>query len=299
MPATPSAIVPVGDSRPPQLGHGVGLRLPHYDHALAGDVGRDVDWIEAITENLIAPDGGPPGGRPRAVLERVRAQIPVVLHGVALGPGSTAPPAASYLRSLRALCEWIEPAWVSDHLCWGSAGSHHAHDLLPLPYTEEAIAVAVRHIERAQAALGRQILIENVSSYVTFAHSVMPEWEFLSAVAERADCLVLLDLNNIIVSGYNHGFAPADYLAGIAPARVAQFHLANHTDLGDYRFDDHRGPPPAEVWALHRDAVRRFGPVASLVEWDAEVPAWETLVEQRNRAAANTEAARLPEGGPA
>lgn len=269
----------------PVLGHGVGLRLAHYDQALAGEVGRDVDWVEAVSENFFGPKGEPAGGRPRAVLERVRRDIPVVLHGVSLGPGSVDPPDSAYLQTMRALCDWIEPAWVSDHLCWGTSDGHHAHDLLPLPYTEEALGYVVRHIVATQDALDRQILIENVSSYVTFANSEMTEWAFLSEVASRADCFILLDLNNIVVSARNHGFAAADYLAGIEPARVRQFHLANHTDAGTHCFDDHRGPVPEVVWALYEDALRRFGEVSSLVEWDQDVPSWPVLVAQRDQAA--------------
>jgi len=281
------------------LGHGVGLRLAHYDRALAGDVGQQVDWVEAISENFFGSGGGPPGGRPRAVLERVRQDIPVVLHGVSLGPGSVDPPAAEYLQTLRAVCDWIEPAWVSDHLCWGRSGGHNSHDLLPLPYTEEALAVAVRHIEVAQQALGRQLVVENVSSYVSFTASAMSEWEFLSEVARRADCLILLDLNNIIVSANNHGFAPADYLEGIDPARVRQFHLANHTDAGTHRFDDHKGPVPDAVWTLYEDALSRFGPVSSLVEWDQDVPDFETLVAQRNEAERRANRIGATQRGPA
>ena len=266
------------------LGHGVGLRLRHYDRALAGDVGRDVDWVEVVSENFFGPQGGAPGGRPRAVLERIRADRPVVLHGVSLGPGSVDPPSPRYLSTLRALCDWIEPAWVSDHLCWGAAGGHHAHELLPLPYTEEALRIVVEHVERAQEVLGRRLLLENVSSYVSYAASTMPEHEFLMEVARRADCLVLLDVNNVVVSGCNHGFDPHEYVDGIDPARVWQLHLANHSDRGTHRFDDHRGPVPAEVWSLYEHALRRLGPVSTLIEWDQEVPPWEELVAQRDEA---------------
>lgn len=274
----------------PVLGHGVGLRLAHYDRALAGDLRRDVDWVEAISENFFGPTGGPPGGRPRAVLERVRAEIPVVLHGVALGPGSAAPPDPGYLATLRAVADWIQPAWISDHLCWGTAGGHHAHDLLPLPYTEEALAVTVEHVQRAQDALGRQILLENVSSYIGYQHSEMSEWEFLGEVARRADCRLLLDVNNIVVSAHNHGFAPTDYVQGVDPERVWQLHLANHTNAGTHRFDDHRGPVPDEVWALYERVLAHVGPVSTLIEWDQDVPAWEVLVEQRDEAARRAQA---------
>jgi uncharacterized protein (UPF0276 family) len=269
----------------PRLGHGVGLRLPHYDRALAQGV--DVDFLEVVTENFFGPGGTVPGGRPRAVLERVRADVPVVLHGVSLGVGSVDPPPAEYLRALRAVVDWIEPALVSDHLCWGSVGGHFAHDLLPLPYREDAIAVAVANVARAQDALGRQILLENVSSYVGQAGATMPEWEFLMEVARRADCLVLLDINNIVVNAKNHGFDPLAYLdalEGTDGARVWQFHLAGHTDRGAYKFDDHVGPVPEEVWALYEAAVARLGEVSSIVEWDQDVPTWEVLRQQQQLA---------------
>lgn len=278
------------------LGHGVGLRLRHYDRALAGDLAGDVDWIEVVSENFFGPGGGPPGGRPRAVLERVRAEVPVVLHGVSMGPGSADPPSEAYLRTLRAVCDWIEPAWVSDHLCWGTAGGHHAHDLLPLPYTEEALDVVVRHVERAQEVLGRRLLLENVSSYVTFTASTMSEPEFLMEVARRADCLVLLDVNNIVVSGHNHEFDPQSYVDRIDPERVWQLHLANHTNAGTHRFDDHKGPVPEEVWSLYEHVLRHLGPVSTLVEWDQDVPEWETLVSQRDEAERRAVAVLGPEG---
>jgi uncharacterized protein (UPF0276 family) len=255
----------------------VGLRLHHYERVLAAPL--DVDWMEAVSENFFGD-----GGRPRAVLRHVRAQVPVALHGVSLAVGSVDPPSAAYLRRLRSLCDEIEPAWVSDHLCWGHIDGAHAHELLPLPYTAEALRVVVEHVTQAQDALGRRILLENVSSYVTFAHSTMPEWEFVAAVAEAADCLLLLDVNNIIVSAHNHGFDPLDYVAGIDGARVWQLHLANHSDRGHYRFDDHRGPVPDEVWALYEHVLRRFGPVSSIIEWDEDVPSWEDLVAQQREA---------------
>lgn len=280
----------------PQLGHGVGLRLTHYERALARGV--DVDWIEVVTENFFGPQGGIPGGRPRAVLERVRADVPVVLHGVSMGIGATDPPPTTYLQTLAAVIEWIEPAWVSDHLCWGSTGGHYAHDLLPLPYREDAIATVVEHVARVQDVLGRQILLENVSSYVALGGSTMPEWEFLTEVARRADCLVLLDINNIIVNAHNHGFDPLDYLDGVDGDRIWQFHLAGHADRGAYKFDNHVGPVPDEVWALYEAALRRFGPVSSLVEWDQEVPTWEVLRTQQQQAAGRAQSVLDPDAPP-
>ncbi len=271
---------PGGISERPYLGHGVGLRLRHYAHVLEHGVG--VDWMEAISENFFGD-----GGRPRAVLRHVRSQVPVALHGVCLGVGSVDPPSDAYLRRLRSLADEIEPAWVSDHLCWGHVDGQHAHELLPLPYTEEALDVVVRHVGKTQDVLGRRILLENVSSYVSFSHSTMPEWEFLSEVATRADCLILLDVNNVIVSAQNHGFDPLDFLAGVPGERVWQLHLANHSDRGHYRFDDHRGPVPDPVWSLYEEVVRRFGRISTLVEWDEDVPSWDDLVVQQRRAAAH------------
>lgn len=261
----------------PFLGHGVGLRVPHYEHLLREPAG--VDWFEAITENFFGH-----GGRPHRVLERVRSQVPVVFHGVSLAIGSGDALDREYLRRVRALVDRYEPAWVSDHLCWGRQGGHHSHDLLPLPYTEEALDRVTRRVGQVQEMLGRRILLENVSSYVGFAASEMTEWEFLSQVAERADCLLLLDLNNIVVSAHNHGFDPHHYVDGIPVRRVWQFHLAGHTDHDRFKLDSHIGPVPDAVWALYRRALGRFGPVSSLVEWDAEIPAWETLLGERDRA---------------
>jgi uncharacterized protein (UPF0276 family) len=261
----------------PRLGHGVGLRVPHYERALQGPL--DVDWIEAISENFMRP-----GGRPLAVLERVRRDLPVVLHGVGLGVGSVAPLDRDYLARLRALADRIEPAWLSDHLCFGRVGVHHAHDLLPLPFSEEALALAVERIAAAQDALGRRILIENVSSYVAYNASTMTEWEFVAEVAARADCLLLVDLNNVVVSAANHGFEPATYLAGLPAERVWQFHLAGHDVRPNHRFDSHRGAVPDEVWSLYRDARARFGDVSTLIEWDEDIPSWEVLRAEAEKA---------------
>ncbi len=261
------------------LGHGVGLRTRHFARALVQ--GLDVDWVEAISENFFGE-----GGRPLATLDAIRRDIPVVLHGVGLGVGSLDAPNPRYLDRLQTLIRRIEPAWVSDHLCWATLRGEHSHALLPLPYTEEALCAVVERVARVQDILGRRILIENVSSYVGFRANDIPEWEFLAALAERADCLILLDLNNVIVSARNHGWAPQTYLDGIPGERVWQFHLANHTDRGLYKFDSHLGPVPDEVWDLYRDALRRWGPVSALVEWDEDIPTWEELrAEQRKSAA--------------
>ncbi len=263
----------------PDLGHGVGLRPKHFGRFLSE--APPVDWMEATSENFMAP-----GGRPLAVLERVRREVPVVLHGVSLSIGSTDPLNEGYLTELRALADRIEPALVSDHLCWGSHGGRYAHDLWPLPYTEEALAHVVRRVQRVQEKLGRQIALENVSSYVAFRDSTMTEWEFLSEVAERADCGILLDVNNIFVSARNHRFDPAEYLEGIPRDRVVQFHLAGHCDKGTYLFDSHDGQVAGAVWDLYRQAVRRFGRVPTLIEWDDRIPELDELVAQSRTAAA-------------
>jgi hypothetical protein len=255
------------------LGHGIGLRSKHYARFLAEP--PPVAWVEAISENFLAP-----GGRPRAVLEKVRRDVPVVLHGVSLGIGSADPLDESLLRALRDLVRRVEPAYVSDHLCWGRHRGRYAHELLPLPYTEEALAHVASRVRQVQDALGRQILLENVSSYVAYAESTLTEWEFLARVAEEADCGILLDVNNVYVSARNHGFDADAYLAGIPVDRVGQFHLAGHSDHGAYLLDTHDAPVPDPVWELYRTAVRRFGRVPALIEWDDHIPDIERVVEE-------------------
>jgi len=261
------------------LGHGIGLRPKHYGRFLSER--PSVDWVEAISENFLAP-----GGRPIAVLEKVRRDVPVVLHGVSLGIGSVDPLDERLLRGLRELAGRVEPAYVSDHLCWGRHGGRYAHDLLPLPYTEEALAHVVSRVRRVQDLLGRQLLLENVSSYVAYASSTMTEWEFLARIAEEADCGILLDVNNVYVSAMNHGFSPHAYLAGLPPDRIGQIHLAGHSDAGTHLVDTHDHPVPSPVWDLYADAVRRFGPISTLVEWDDRIPAFEEVVAEAERARA-------------
>jgi len=263
----------------PYLGHGIGLRPKHFPRLWDGTA--RVDWFEAISENYMVA-----GGRPRAALERARAIAPIVLHGVSLSIGSTDPLDETYLDALRALVRQVEPAWVSDHLCWSGVGGHYAHDLLPLPYTEEALAHVVTRVVAVQERLGRQILIENVSSYLTYTHSTLAEWEFLGAVAERADCGLLLDVNNVYVSATNHGFSANDYLAGLPADRVGQIHLAGHADMGAYLFDTHDGPVIEPVWDLYRQALRRFGRVSTLVEWDDHIPELDVVRAEAERARA-------------
>ena len=267
----------------PSLGHGVGLRPRHFGRWLSER--PPVAWVEATSENYLGL-----GGRPYAVLEKVRRDLPMVLHGVSLSIGATEPLDERYLASLRRLVDRIEPALVTDHLCWGRHGGRYVHDLWPLPYTEEAVTHVVERVGRVQEFLGRRIALENVSSYVTYRDSVMAEWEFLAAVAERADCGILLDVNNVHVSAYNHGFDPHAYLAGLPGDRVVQVHLAGHEDKGAYLLDSHDAAVPPPVWDLYREAVTRFGRVPTLVEWDDRIPELEVLVgESREAAAIETE----------
>ena len=207
----------------PQLGFGLGLRTDHYHTIL--DEHPDVDWFEIISENYMVP-----GGKPLHFLDRVREHYPLVMHGVSMSIGSTDPLDLEYLSQLKSLAERVQPKWISDHLCWTGVGGHNMHDLLPLPYTEEAISHVVERVQRVQDYLGRQILLENLSSYVTFRQSEMAEWEFLSEICERADSMILLDVNNIYVSSVNHSFAPLDYICGVPADRVWQIHVARAHD---------------------------------------------------------------------
>jgi uncharacterized protein (UPF0276 family) len=266
-------------SHRPALGHGIGLRTAHFARFLAER--PPVDWVEAVSENFMAP-----GGRPIAVLEKVRAEVPVVLHGVSLAIGSLDPLDERYLAELATLVRRIEPAHVSDHLCWGTHRGQYLHDLLPLPYTEEALDHVVARVAAVQERLGRPLLLENPSAYVAFKDSTLTEWEFLAELTRRTGCGILLDLNNVFVSASNFGFDPLDYLRGIPADRVGYFHLAGHQDRGTYLFDSHDHAVPAPVWALYREALRRFGRVPTLVEWDDAIPPLEEVVAESRRAAA-------------
>jgi uncharacterized protein len=263
----------------PYLGHGIGLRPPHYAEVL--ETRPAIDWFEVITENFMVA-----GGNPRQVLRRVRERYPIVLHGVSLSVGSVDPLDESYLTELGALAAETEPAWISDHLCWSSFGGHTGHDLWPLPFTEEALAHVVRRVETVQERLRRRILIENVSSYLEFAHSTLPEWEFLSEVARRADCGLLLDVNNVFVSARNHGFEAARFLAGLPVDRVKQMHLAGHRDEGTHLLDTHDHPVCDGVWALYRAAVERFGAVSTIIERDDDIPPLSEVIAESRQAAA-------------
>jgi uncharacterized protein len=261
----------------PDLGFGVGLRPEHYDDVLTRRY--RVDWFEVITENYIDSHG-----RPRYVLERVRRDRPVALHGVALSIGSADPLRRDYLEKLRDLVNSIEPSLVTDHLCWTGVGGESLYDLLPLPYTEEALDHVVERVGIVQDHLGCRIALENPSTYVAFRQSTIPEWNFLAEVAERADCGILLDVNNVYVSSRNHGFDPLVYLGAIPPERVAQIHLAGFADMGSYLFDTHSCAVREEVWRLYRWTIERYGEVATLVEWDTEIPTFARLCQEAEQA---------------
>jgi hypothetical protein len=255
------------------LGCGIGLHREHFETLL--EQRPAARWFEAISENFMVD-----GGRPRQVLERVRADFPVALHGVSLSLGSAEPIAPGYLDRLAALVERVDPILVSDHLCWTRLGAHNSHDLLPLPFTEEAVQVAASKIRQVQDRLGRRILVENVSTYLRFEGSTMTEWEFVTAVLEEADCGLLLDINNVYVNGRNHGFAPQEYLAGVPAARVGQYHVAGHEDQGDTILDTHDRPVTDEVWDLLRAAVRTIGPRPAILERDDHVPPLEEVLAE-------------------
>jgi uncharacterized protein (UPF0276 family) len=261
----------------PSLGFGLGLRVDHYQAILADN--PRIDWFEALTENYLIP-----GGKPLDYLMRIRERYPMVLHGVSMSIGSTQPLDYAYLAQLKALAARVEPAWVSDHLCWTGIAGRNMHDLLPLPYTEEALANVVERVRTVQDVLGRRILLENVSSYVTYRDSEVSEWEFLREVAQRADCLLLLDVNNIYVSSVNHEFDPLDYLQAIPVDRVQQIHLAGHENHGDYLIDTHDHPVPDPVWELYDAAVRRFGSVSTMIERDDNIPPLEELCSELDAA---------------
>jgi hypothetical protein len=255
------------------LGFGLGLRPVHYD-AIRREQPR-VDWFEAITENYLVP-----GGAPLHHLDAVRADYPVALHGVSLSIGGTDPLDEAYLQDVKRLAARIEPAWVSDHLCWTGVNGRNLHDLLPLPYTEEALRHVAGRVGRVQDVLGRRILLENVSSYVEFESSTMPEWEFLRGIAELADCELLLDVNNVYVGSVNHGFDALTYLNAVPRERVRQIHLAGHQHHGSHAVDTHDAPVSAAVWELYGHAVRRFGNVTTMIERDDHIPALADLVAE-------------------
>ena len=263
----------------PMLGCGVGLRSEHYDWIIRHR--PQMDWFEAVTENFMDSRG-----RPLFLLEEVRKHYPVALHGVSLSIGSTDLLNREYLKRLKALVDRIAPEIVSDHLCWSGVAGRCLHDLLPLPFTAEAIRHVVRRIQQVQEFLGRTILLENVSAYITYRHSEMREWEFLREVAKRSGCGILLDLNNIYVNSVNHEFDPYEYLRNIPGEKIGQFHLSGHADMGKYLFDSHGQEVIASVWDLYRQALKQWGAVTTLIEWDENIPDFPRLSEEAGKARA-------------
>ena len=262
--------------REPFQGFGLGLRPRHYNSFLAQP--QAVDWLEVISENYMVQ-----GGKPLAMLDRIRADYPIAMHGVSMSIGSVSPIDHGYLQRLKALADRIQPMWVSDRLCWTGVHGTNLHDLFPLPYTEEALRHVAARVREVQETLGRRLVLENVSSYIDYASSEMSEWAFLTALAEEADCLLLLDVNNIYVSGMNHGFDPRDFIDGVPAHRIQQIHVAGHSNLGDVIIDTHDAPVPDEVFDLYAYACRRFGPVSTMIERDDSIPPLEDLIVELDR----------------
>jgi hypothetical protein len=261
----------------PDLGVGVGLRTVHFGHILARK--PEVDWFEVLSENFLDT-----GGRPLHVLDQVAERYPVVLHGVSLSIGSTEPLDRGYLRKLKALARRTRAHWVSDHLCWTGVLGRNVHDLLPMPYTEAALRHTAARVRQVSDILERPLVLENPSSYVEFAASTMPESEFLARLARDADCGLLLDVNNVYVSAFNHGFDPVAYIDAMPADRVVQYHLAGHTHHGTHIVDTHSDHAVPEVWQLYARACRRTGPVSTLYEWDENIPAFEVVHAEAQKA---------------
>lgn len=260
-------------SLPTFAGYGLGLRREHYRDFLETDV--PVDFVEVISENVMVD-----GGQPLDILRRVRARYPVALHGVSMSIGSADGLNRDYLRRLRSLVDAIDPLFVSDHLSWSRFEQFNSHDLLPLPYTEETLAIVCRNIQMAQEAVGRPMLFENPSSYVHFASSSMTEWEFLAEMTRRTGCGLLLDINNVFVSSQNHAWNVDAYLDGIPMDRVRQIHLAGHTQGEELLIDTHDQPVCPDVWTLYAKAMRKLGPVATMIERDDAIPPLPELLAE-------------------
>lgn len=254
----------------PNLGFGVGLRTTHYPHILEHK--PDVDWFEIISENYMDS-----GGRPRHVLEQIVEQYQVVMHGVSLSIGSTDPLNFEYLGKLKNLAEWTRAAWVSDHVCWTGVNGLNGHDLLPLPFNEETLQHVVSRIKTVQDFLERPLVLENPSTYVTFTDSTMSEWDFVTRMAEESDCGLLLDVNNVYVSCFNHDLDPEDFIRSLPHERIVQFHLAGHTDCGTHIIDTHDNFVVDKVWELYQLAHKLTGGVSTLLEWDAQIPDFDVV----------------------
>lgn len=256
---------------------GLGLRTDHYDYIL--DHQPEVDWFEIISENYMVD-----GGKPLYYLDRIREQYPMVMHGVSLSIGSTDPLNRDYLADLKTLMNRVQPLWVSDHLCWTSVNAHNSHDLLPLPYNEEALLHVVDRVKQVQDILGERILIENPSSYIEFEHSDMTEWDFMKELALASDCLLLLDINNVYVSAHNHSFSGAEYIDYMPEDRVQQIHLAGPSAQGELLIDTHDGPVHDGAWQLYDRAIQRFGAVPTMIEWDDNIPEFPRVYEELGKA---------------
>lgn len=257
----------------PFLGFGLGLRTEHYQHVIEHK--PNVDWFEILTENYMVP-----GGKPLHNLDVIRADYEMVMHGVSLSIGSTDPLNKRYLKELKKLIDRVQPHWISDHLCWTSVNGSNSHDLLPLPYNEETIQHIVGRIQQVQDYLGQQILMENLSSYVTYNESEMTEWAFFNEIAKRSDCHILLDINNIFVSAHNHHFDPIDYIKGMDSERIMQFHLAGHSYSGDMIIDTHDHDVCDPVWALYAEALKQYGAVSTMIERDDNIPEFSELRQE-------------------
>jgi uncharacterized protein (UPF0276 family) len=255
------------------LGFGLGLRTDHFQDVLAQK--PNLDWFEVVSENFMVD-----GGKPKYYLHAIRELYPMVMHGVSLSIGSTDPLNFDYLRKLKVLVNELQPEWLSDHLCWTGAHEKNSHDLLPLPYNDETLSHVCQRIEQVQEFLGRPILLENVSSYLTYKSSEMTEWQFFNEVARRSGCEILLDINNIYVSARNHDFQPQDYLNGIDKEKVKQFHLAGHSDYGEYVIDTHDHPVADPVWKLYQQALQRFGWISTMIERDDNIPPLADLLAE-------------------
>ncbi len=263
--------------KPPYLGFGLGLRPQHYSEILDHDPA--IDWFEILSENYMVP-----GGQPLRMLDRVRERYPVVMHGVSLSIASTGELNTDYLRDLKSLAERLEPKWISDHLCWTGVHGINLHDLLPIPYTQEALDHVVSRVSQVQDILGRPLTLENVSSYVSFGCSDMSEWEFISELTKRTGCWLLFDVNNVYVSAFNHGYDPKDFIDGIPHDRVVQFHVAGHSHMDTHIIDTHDAPVCDDVWDLYRHALKRFGAVSTMIERDDDIPPLSELLEELSTA---------------
>ena len=274
--STQRKAIPTNGEKPPFLGFGLGLRSQHYLEILDGD--PPVDWFEVISENFMVP-----GGQPLRILNRIRERYPVVMHGVSMSIASTAPPDFGYLKKLKELAAWVEPKWISDHLCWTGVHGKNLHDLLPIPYTRESLDHVVARVQLVQDYLQRALVLENVSTYVQFAGSEMTEWEFLAELSRRSGCWLLFDVNNVYVSAFNHGYDPYTFLDGIPADRVVQFHMAGHSHMGTHIIDTHDHPVCEDVWMLYRAALKRFGAVSTIIERDDNIPPLAELIVEVER----------------